>query len=740
MPARLSAKAALRILVGVVSIAEHVTRIAPARTQRAFDVVESKLRVPAVRPGAVSRTGLVNRVRAATSCSLVTVIAPAGYGKTTLLAQLAARESRPVAWVTVDERDADPRVLLRHVAAALDRTVGLDPWVLAAFDSALDDSVWTSIVPRLGAEIADAHEPLLIVLDDAHLLRSRAPLDAVGALVDHLADGSTIAVAGRSLPRLSTASLRAAGALLELGADDLALSPREGQLLLRGAGVEVTLVDATELVRRCEGWPAALALAARGTPTDVSGRERAIADYLRAECLSHLRPRTLTFLRRTSVLGRMCGELCDAVLEEQGSGHELEKLEQSGLFLVRLDREGVWFRQHRLVRDLLRQELTNHEAALGPELDRRAAEWFEAQGEPESALEHAVSAGDLGRAARIVTRIALPAYAAGRATEAERWLAQLDDPSLLRRRAKVAVKGGLVHALRGRPDDAERWLRCAERGRARGAAVLQAALCRPGADAAAALAALPDASALRPYALLVLGAAQLLAGDADVADATFDAVSGADDARVVALAERSLLAAARGEHAAAEQLAREAQELIDAGRLDGYPTSALAYAASARVALRLGRWDEARTHLVQAQRLGETAVPWLALQTHLELARAYLALRDATALRASLDELERILREGADLGALADEARALARDAKQLPAPQGSTSGLTAAELRLLPLLATHRSFREIGERLHVSRNTVKTQAISVYRKLGVSSRTEAVDRAARLGLVGNEG
>jgi LuxR family maltose regulon positive regulatory protein len=644
--------------------------------------------------------------------------------------------------VTVDERDADPHVLLRHVAAALDRVVPLDPRVLDAFDDAPDASIWTAIVPRLGAAIDGTDEPLLIVLDDVHVLRARASLEAVAALVDHLGAGSTLVLAGRSLPRLPTASLRAAGALLEIGTDDLALTPREGQLLYRRAGTELTLAEATELVRRCEGWPAALALAARGhdAPDELSGRERAIADYVRAECLAHLRPRTLAFLRRTSVLGRMCGELCDAVLEDQGSGHELEQLEHSSLLLVPLDREGLWYRQHRLVRELLRRELTNHEPSLASELHRRAAEWCEAHDDPETALEHAVSAGDLAHAARIVSRIALPAYSAGRADLVERWLARFDDPALLRRHSKVAVQGGLVHALRGRPPEAQGWLRCAEQGRARGVAVLHAALCHDEADAEAAVARLPDASPLRPYALLALGASHLRAGEPEHADAAFAAVSGANDACVVALAERSLLAAARGDHAAAEDLARAAQELIAAAQLDGYPTSALAFAASARVSLRHGRWDEARTHLAHAQQLPTPALPWLALQTKVELARTSLALRDAHAVHAHLAEIHAFLREAPDLGAIADEARSLARQADGMVSPRaGATSGLTAAELRLLPLLATHRSFREIGERLHVSRNTVKTQAISVYRKLGVSSRTEAVDRAAQLGLVGDE-
>jgi LuxR family maltose regulon positive regulatory protein len=723
----------------------------------------------------VSRTALVNRLRATSGFSVVTVIAPAGYGKTTLLAQLATRDPRPFAWVSVDERDKDPVVLLRHVAAALHAIEPLEPSVFDAL-AAPSPSIWKTIVPRLGAALSGLDEPVVIVLDDVHLLRTRDSLEAVSALGDHLGDGSMLVVAGRTTPRLPIAALRAAGKLLEIEVEELALTPREGQLLLRGTGADLALSEVTELVRRCEGWPAALYLAAlalrddadranRGErPLTFGADDRHLADYLRSEYLSRLRPGALRFLRRTSILRRMSGALCDAVLLDEASAHELERIERSNLFLIPLDRQRVWYRYHHLFRDLLERELIEREPALVPILHRRAADWFEARGDLETALEHAGAGGDVGRVAEIITTIALPVYYDGRVATVEAWLAPFDDPALLLRYPGLALTGSWVHALRGRPAAAERWLQFAEHGTFKGKladgstslgpsiSILRAALCRDGvyqmvSDAESGLAGLPPDSQLRPSGLVVLGVGYLLLGqnqraDKILASAASEALRvGATDARVVAMSERSLIASARDDPATAEAYASEANELVSASHLDGYATSAIAFAASARASLRQGHWDEARSQLADAEGVSPLSqhglFPWLAVQTRMELARSYLALRDRSALHLLLGEIKDVLHRRPHVGVLVEEARALQREVEAMPQlAQTTKAGLTAAELRLLPFLATHHSFREIGEQLFVSRNTIKTQAISVYRKLGVSSRSDAIDRATDLGLV----
>ena len=281
--------------------------------------------------------------------------------------------------------------------------------------------------------------------------------------------------------------------------------------------------------------------------------------------------------------------------------------------------------------------------------------------------------------------------------------------------------------------------------------LLRAALCRDGvermcSDIEAALAGLPPDSQWRATALLLLGCTLVLRGQDDLADAILAAAEesaerlDATDTLIIAISERSLLASAGGEHARAEAHSMRARALAEESRLDGYTTGALELAASARTSLRSGHWDDARSSLASAQRLTPLltdALPWLAVQTRLELTRAYVTLRDADAAQALLSEVLEILRRRPALGVLLEQAAELQAEVEAMQAAsERNGAGLTRAELRLLPLLATHLSFREIGARLYVSRNTVKTQAISVYRKLGVSSRSDAIDHAARLGLL----
>jgi LuxR family maltose regulon positive regulatory protein len=266
-------------------------------------------------------------------------------------------------------------------------------------------------------------------------------------------------------------------------------------------------------------------------------------------------------------------------------------------------------------------------------------------------------------------------------------------------------------------------------------------------DADAALAALPPDSVVRPAASVLLGVALSLQGQDEQADAVLERGvaeaerAGAPNSQVVGLSERALIAAARGDAAGAEALAFRAFEVVESAGFEGNATSAIAMAASARAHLRHGNFDAARVLLAKAQLLkpllAPSAVPWFGVQVRLELVRAYLALRDRETARTLLAEAREILREKPPLGVLERQTLALQQQLDGLPERGGgAASGLTAAELRLLPLLATHLSFREIGERLYVSRNTIKTQAISVYRKLGVSSRSESVAVAEELGLV----
>jgi len=740
-----------------------------ALTEQSLPILESKLNPHVGHGGGVARIALLDQLEASSSVPVVAVIAPPGYGKTTVLAQWAEHDRRPFAWLSVDQHDNDPAVLLTYVAAALDRVEPIDPPV---FDTLASPgvSIAETALSRLGSSLSAKAFPVVVVLDDVHLLQNWECLDAVAALIEHLPRGSQLVIASRGEPPLPLAGLRAEGRMMEIGPDLLAMDRHETELLLSDAEVELSPVDVDDLVRRTEGWPVALYLAAlsvkagqsgEGAAVAFAGDDRFLVDYLQTVLLSRLPPRLVSFLTHTAVLDQLSGPLCDAVLGRTGSSHLLESLERSNMLVIPLDRDRGWYRYHQLFRELLRAELERREPVMIRELTLRASGWYEHNGLVEGAIEYAMAAGDADRAARLVVEIALPVYYGGRMATLQQWLDWFDHDGPVERYPEVAVLGAWMHALGGNPAAAERWADAAERGSYQGAtpdgttsidgwlALLRAMLCRDGvaqmrADAERALTLVPAGSLLRASAQVLLGISHLLAGDPDLADRMLAAAAeagedaGADTA-MVALAERSILALAREDWSQAEILAERARSIARRAWLEEYVTSVLLYAAAARVAIHRGDLARAREDLARAQRLRPQityALPFYAVQTRLELARAYLALSDAAAARTMLREVDELLQRRPDLGILRRQAEELRARLDALRVDTVGASSLTAAELRLLRLLGTHHSFPAIGEQLYLSRHTVKSHAMSIYRKLGVSSRSEAIQRARDLGLL----
>jgi LuxR family transcriptional regulator, maltose regulon positive regulatory protein len=736
-----------------------------------LELVESKLAIPFTRKGIVPRPALVERLRASSSVPVVAVLAPPGYGKTTLLFQWAEADDRPFAWVSLDRRDNDPKVLLTYVAVALDRIEPLAPALYAAM-SAPGASIREALVPRLGAALAAITRPLVLVLDDVHLLRDRDGADALTTLVEHLPAGSQMAIAGRGTESLPIGRLRADGRVLEMGTRDLALDVRDASSLVRSAGVQITRGQMRSLVDQTEGWPVGLYLAAlsikaggRGPSSAAAfaGDDRFIADYIRSEFLENLSRTAVSFLTRTSVLDALSGSLCDAVLERSGSAKALRSMERKNLLLLPLDREGTWYRYHHLFRDLLRAELNRREPDLGATLLGRAAAWCEENGRPEDALEYAQEAGDAGRAARLLPSIMLPAHNDGRLTTIRTWLAWFADHDLIGRYPAVDALGAGVLALMGEAAEADRWIAAAkpaERGSllpdgvtpyAALLAIVRAVMCAEGArrvevDAAFARDQVPEESPWRATALLVHGIANLLTGrDVEAEVDLEDAIevgerSGSPDTAAVALCELAMVAMARGKWGDALRDARRAASIVHRAHLEEYVTSAMVHAVRARLALHQGDLAGAHRDLVSAQRLRPRltyALPWMAVQVRLELARAYLSLADRAGARTMVREADEIVRRRPDLGVLGGELDDVRRQIDSGPATPPGMSTLTTAELRLLPYLPTHLTFPEISERLFLSRHTIKTQAISIYRKLCVSSRSEAIQQARDLGLIG---
>ena len=287
-----------------------------------FDLVASKLQHPPVRPGTICRTALIQRLAKEDACRIVSVVAPAGYGKTTLLAQWAEGSDEAFAWVSVDEGDNDPKVLLTYVAEALDAVHPVGDRVFDALASP-GSSVPGSVVPRLGLALSSMTQPVVLVLDDVHLLHSRECRDALSVLADHVPAGSRLVLAGRSEPPLRVARLRVEGRITEVGPRDLSLTRQEAAALLRDAGVMLGENEVTALHRQTEGWPVGLYLAAlylreggsleNQTPP-FGGDDRLVSEYFESELLAQISKRQREFLTRTAVLERMCGPLCEAVL------------------------------------------------------------------------------------------------------------------------------------------------------------------------------------------------------------------------------------------------------------------------------------------------------------------------------------------------------------------------------------------------------------------------------------------
>ena len=385
-----------------------------ARDRIPFDLVEVKLAAPLTRPGTVAKADVIARLCAA-SVPLATVVAPAGYGKTTLLARWAEADPRPFAWVALDGRDDDAVVFLRYIAAAIHRVEPLPPEVFDAL-SGPGASAWATRVPRVGRALAAIERPA-----GARAGRSARRRQSVlsgrargarpvrpGRLADRGREQGGAGVAARPLAGARMGATRSAWRTSG------STSGRPG-LLLEAAGVELEASELSELTEQTEGWPAGLYLAALSMqagaagPTGVegfTGDDRFVSDYFRLELLSRLPADEAQFLTHTSVLERMCGGLCDAVLETTGSAQTLETLERTNGFVVPLDRRGEWYRYHHLFGQLLRNELERSEPDVVPTLNRRAMAWCIANDLPEEAIVYGHAAGETETVAGLVDALA----------------------------------------------------------------------------------------------------------------------------------------------------------------------------------------------------------------------------------------------------------------------------------------------------------------------------------------------
>jgi LuxR family maltose regulon positive regulatory protein len=498
-------------------------------------------------------------------------------------------------------------------------------------------------------------------------------------------------------------------------------------------------------------------------PGEISGDDAYITDYFRDELLARQTPETAQFLLRTAVLGQFSASLCDAVLRTTGSAVRLAEIERQNLFLVPLDHHREWYRYHRLFAEALVAELRRREPGQEQRVHRRAADWYEQRDMAEQVIMHRIAGADTVGAARAVNLYGREFVAAGRIATVRGWIDELGTEAVLAY-PPMAVTAAWVSALSGRAERAHHFLLAADRASFPGPlpdghtslesaiAVLRGAMGSLGIDRMLLDTRLaydlePPGSPWHPLAATMLGVAHLLSGSPEEATKLFErgALLGVEQARPaasLALAQLALLAADDQDWAAAQRNAAQAEEVMAAGNLRDDVASVLTHLAAAKVDVRRGRSQQARQRLGTAVRvyLGvpPTAFPWMAAQAAVVLGEVSLELGDTAAARTRVEDarrhLARLLTEGVLRSRLDALSAAVARAGGRSSAP--SAMALSAAEERVLRLLPTHLSLGEIGDELHVSRNTVKSHVGAVYRKLQASTRTEAVTRARELGLL----
>jgi LuxR family maltose regulon positive regulatory protein len=735
----------------------------------ALPLVLTKLRAPPPREQTVARGRLLDRLRPRPGTKLTIVAAPAGSGKTTLLGtwRELERPARPIAWLSLDDGDNDPVLLWSYVLAALRSEcpalgVSASPEVVGA--GRLIDRFLPELVNALIAV-----GPAALVLDDFHRLTNGLGRESMAWFIDHAPATFQLVLGTRSEPPLPLGAMRAHGELAEIRAADLGFTTDEADVLLNDRldlGLEPRSID--DLVQRTEGWPAGLYLAAlslqavedrRAFVTTFGAESRHVVDFLIGEVLEAHDAATQTLMLRCSILDRLSGALCDAVVEREGSAALLRRLAQSNLFLLPLDDRGTWFRFHHLFAQLLRVELEHREPGLAATLHRRASAWYRAHGSTDAAVEHALRAEAFADARELITSTWFHYTQVARHATVVAWIERFP-PAVRERDAGLLLVEAWVLMLSGRHAAATDSIQAVERLRPledgplpdgfssleASLAVLQGMI--TWGDFAASVESARRAAALEGpaapsraligvaggWCLYFLG--EFVEADQWLADAAEPALALQQwRVAVSALVARSLIADALGRMEEQATLATRATALEREHGLDGVDSELpIALGAALEAGGDLGEALATYQRGVDVLRgAGQPASLALAL---IRQARVLRALHRKVAAEPVIAEARRTVDACRDPGILAAWLEDLERPETRLSRPRNGDATLTDRELAVLRALTGPLSEREIGRELYVSHNTVHSHARSIYRKLGVASRKDAVERARELGVL----
>jgi LuxR family transcriptional regulator, maltose regulon positive regulatory protein len=723
------------------------------------------------------RRRLLEILRNALDFKVTIVSAPTGYGKTTLLAHWRQVEEAevPFAWVSLDEQDNDSIRLWRHIVEALRQAVpeagdfGAD--VLVGL-SAVGQRFVEITLPTLINELAELPHQVVLVLDDYQFVTGEDSHNSVAFFVEHLPENVHLVISSRTDPLLPLGRLRARGEMNEIRSEQLAFSEEEAECLLNEKmGLGIGPDDLSVLLERTEGWPAGIYLASLSLQNkedkhafieSFSGSNRYIVALLGEEVLAGLTEEVRQFLLETSVLRTMSGPLCDAVTGGEGSDKLLRELARSNLFVISLDEQGEWYRYHHLFSELLLYELRSSQPDLVPTLRKRASVWLEGASYFEGAIRQAIVATDYERVGLLITRHWYGYVSAGHTATAQRWLESLPEETLTHDASLALVKAWIC-ALGGRREESARFLTLAESipyegplpdGTASveaGAAILRASFGYDGIRSTvedARRAAELEPGPTSPRAALMrfaLGSGLYLSGDpARARKPLEEALALAEDdqrlVRVVALSFLSFVATDERHLEEAEARARAAQALVEGLPSQGIPQTSLAPIALGRALAERGRLEEAQEELesgLSARRRLPGLSPWPTLIGLLALAQVHAVRGDRAGARTVLAEARTILERYPDAGIFPELLERQERKLRARKPREGQLDGeLTERELDVLRLLGGESSVRQIAQSLYVAPSTVRTQVKSVYRKLGVSSRKEAVEEAHVRGLI----
>jgi LuxR family transcriptional regulator, maltose regulon positive regulatory protein len=748
-------------------------------------IVRSKLRPPQPRRGTVSRRELLSRLDADiedTTVKLLLVVAPAGWGKTSLLGDWwSSRKVTPSAWLSVDRGDNDPVRFWSHLIAAMKDASSSDAERLDEFPEAkITDIMLAQVIndcTRMSGRIT-------VIIDNYDLISNTSINECVGFLIENLPPTARLILVTRSDPALPLARLRARGEMKEIRADELRFSEEETAGLLNGALNLGLPSDYVRILRqRTEGWAAGLYLAGlslRGHEEldrqvhSFAGDNRQIADYLAAEVLDAQPAYIRSFLTRTAVLDRMCAGLCDAVTGASGSQRILEELESSNLFIVPLDASRSWYRYHTLFADMLRRELERSEPGLGPLLHQRASEWHRQRGSAAEAVCHAIMASDLSCAREMITAPGHGQFADGLVEMVQSWLTSLSSDTAMEDSRLCLMKAWLASHL-GNLDEVGPWVGVAEAAALQGRFVegpssIESAACILRAGSSHMLGDLADAESAsrraveleatgsprwRAVAQANLGVSLHWLGHDDEATEILSEVvdpvhQPADNlAALWALGCLSVIALGNSDAYSCERYLDDAASLVARHGLGEHRESATALLALANLHECRGESHEAEEAALKGLDLARRGQARLeAVLALLSLARIKVQLGQAEEAQASLSSARDVMRRCAEPGILVELMAAAERsfaEHSRLPTLSRERrgqrpDGLTGREVEVFELLAAGKTNNEIAADLVVSVHTVERHLQNAYRKIGARNRGQAaayIARAARLAQYG---